>query len=145
MQVERASANDVPAVEALLAEADLPLAGAAEAVAGLGVVARDEAGAVIGAAAVERFGASGLLRSVVVAPDRRGAGIGRALVDAAEAQAREAGIGELFLITETAEAWFPRLGYERVMREAALPAVGASVEFTMACSVSGVVMRRTLA
>ena len=68
------------------------------------------------AAAIERFGDDGLLRSVVVAPDHRGSGVGQALVAAAEALAREAGIRDLWLLTETAIDWFPRLGYEVVER-----------------------------
>jgi amino-acid N-acetyltransferase len=142
MRIERAVASDTPAVEALLSAAGLPLEGAAEALAN-GVVAR--AGSrIVGAAAVERYGQAGLLRSVVVAPELRGTGIGRGLVEAAERQAREAGIRELYLLTETAVDWFPRLGYEVVPREAAAAAVGESVEFTTVCRDTGVPMRRAL-
>lgn len=144
-RIERASAADVPAVEGLLASAGLPLDGAAEALSTIGVVARADDGSVAGAAAVEQFGSAGLLRSVVVDPEVRGTGIGHALVTAAEASARDAGIHDLYLVTETAIEWFPRLGYVRVPREVAVPVVGESIEFTMACSVSGVVMRRSLA
>jgi amino-acid N-acetyltransferase len=143
MRIERAAAADTAAVQALLAAAGLPLQGAAEALA-LGVVARDD-GAIVGAAAVEAYGDAGLLRSVVVADGRRGSGLGRELVHAAEALAREAGIRELYLLTETAADWFPRLGYEVVARERARAAVGASVEFTMVCAATGVPMRRALA
>ena len=144
MLVARASVADVPAVEALLTAAGLPLAGAAEAIMGAGVVARDHE-RVVGAAAVERYGEAGLLRSVVVAETWRGAGLGRALVDAAERLASAAGVRSLYLITETAAAWFPKLGYEVVPRDEARAAVGASVEFAMACATTGVAMRRTLA
>jgi amino-acid N-acetyltransferase len=142
MQLERAAAGDLPAIEALLAAAALPLEGAAEAF-DLGVVARD-GDSVVAAAAVEPYGTSGLLRSVVVAPDHRGTGIGKALVEAAEALARETGILDLYLLTETAVDWFPRLGYEVVERPVASAAVGASIEFTTVCRDSGVPMRRTL-
>jgi amino-acid N-acetyltransferase len=100
IRIERATPRDVPAVEALLAAADLPLDGAARALT-LGVVARDDAD-VVAAAAIERFGAAGLLRSVVVSRDRRGTGLGRRIVGEAEALARAEGIRELFLLTETA-------------------------------------------
>jgi len=143
MAVERALPSDMPAVEALLSAAGLPLDGASEAF-GLGVVAREDGG-IVAAAAIERFGASGLLRSVVVAPGRRGTGQGRALVAVAEGLAREAGINELYLLTETAVDWFPRLGYEVVDRATAAAAVGESVEFTTVCRDSGVPMRRSLA
>ena len=99
---------------------------------------------ILGAAAVEPFGQAGLLRSVVVAESRRGTGLGRELVAAAEALAQEEGIRELYLLTETAADWFPRLGYEVVDREEARAAVGESVEFTMVCATTGVPMRRRL-
>jgi amino-acid N-acetyltransferase len=142
MRVERASPSDAPAVEALLETASLPLEGVAEAFV-TGVVARD-GDAVVGAAAVEPYGRAGLLRSVVVAESRRGSGVGRELVVAAEALARDGGIEELYLLTETAADWFPRLGYEVVDREQARAAVGESIEFTMVCATTGVPMRRRL-
>jgi amino-acid N-acetyltransferase len=143
MRIQRSSPADVPAVEALLTAAGLPLEGVAEALA-VGVVARD-ADAVVGAAAVEPYGRAGLLRSVVVAESRRGTGLGHQLVAAAEAVARDEGIEQLYLLTETAADWFPRLGYEVVDREEAREAVGQSIEFTMVCATTGVPMRRRLA
>ena len=143
MRIERATASDVPAVEAMLSAAGLPLEGAAQAIVATGVVAR-EGSLLAGAAAVERFGDAGLLRSVVVAPECRGTGLGREIVASAEHLAREQGIGELYLLTETAIAWFPRLGYVIVDREVARAAVGGSIEFTTVCATTGVPMRRSL-
>ena len=142
MRVERATPADVPGVVALLAAAGLPHEGVAEAFV-TGVVARD-GGMILGAAAVEPYGHAGLLRSVVVAEAQRGTGLGRQLVLAAENLARDKGIEELYLLTETASDWFSRLGYEVVDREEARAAVGESVEFTMVCATTGVPMRRRL-
>lgn len=143
MGIERAEPSDLPAIERLLATAGLPLDGAAQAFE-TGVVAR-EGGAVVGTAGVERYGSAGLLRSVVVAPERRGTGLGRDLVTAAEGRARTEGVRALYLLTETAIDWFPRLGYEVVPRDQAAAAVGASVEFTTACAETAVAMRREIA
>lgn len=142
MRIARATPGDAPAVEALLALAGLPLEGAREALA-CGVVAR-RGRTLVGAAAVERFGDAGLLRSVVVDASRRGEGVGRAVVLAAEELARSEGVRELYLLTETAAGWFPRLGYEVVDRAAAALAVGASIEFTTVCRDTGVPMRKRL-
>lgn len=143
MRIERASPSDLPAVGTLLAEAGLPLDGVASAFE-TGVVAR-EGGAIVGGAAVERYGEAGLLRSVVVVPERRGTGLGHELVAAAERLARDEGVAALYLLTETAIDWFPRLGYVVIPRDEAAAAVGSSVEFTTACAVSAVAMRRDLA
>jgi amino-acid N-acetyltransferase len=143
MTIERASAADAPAVDALLAAAGLPLEGAAEALS-TAVVAR-EGEQIVAAAAIERYGEAGLLRSVVVAPAWRGTGLGREIVTAAEDLARAAGVHDLYLLTETAADWFPRLGYEVVERSVAAAAVGESIEFTTVCRDTGIPMRRRLA
>jgi amino-acid N-acetyltransferase len=142
VRVERATPGETAAVEELLSAAGLPLDGAAQALE-LGVVGRD-GGRVVAASAIERYGTSGLLRSVVVSEDARGTGLGREIVAAAEQLAREAGIVDLYLLTETATDWFPRLGYEVVERPAAIAAVGGSVEFTSVCRDTGVAMRKHL-
>jgi amino-acid N-acetyltransferase len=138
---------DLAAVRALLTDASLPLDGVDEAFEH-GVVAEagrtPVGGAIVGAAAIEPFGTDGLLRSVVVTPSSRGTGLGRTLVGAAEGAARELGIRDLYLLTETAVDWFPRLGYEPLARDAAPVAIAGSVEFTVSCKDTGVLMHRRL-
>jgi amino-acid N-acetyltransferase len=142
MDISRAAPGDLAAVESLLEAAGLPLEGARDAFE-TGVVARDGED-VVGAAAIEPHGGSALLRSVVVRPERRGTGLGRALVEAVEQLAADAGAGEVYLLTETAVDWFPRLGYRSVARDEVPAAISSSVEFTTACADTAVVMRRTL-
>ena len=142
VSVRAASITDLPTILALLADAGLPLDGVAEAFEH-GVVA-DAGGAVVGAAAVERYGRDGLLRSVVVSPALRGTGLGRTLVTAAEGLARDLGIRDLHLLTETASDWFARLGYAAMERAAAPEGIAGSWEFRFACAERGVLMRRTL-
>ena len=142
MIIEPARPADVRPVEALLAEAGLPLDGAAAAFDS-GLVAR-RGTAIVGAVALEVFECDGLLRSLVVAPGRRGSGLGRELVARIEDLARAAGISELYLITETAMGYFPQLGYQPVPREMVPESIAGSVEFTTACSSSAVVMHRSL-
>ena len=74
----------------------------------------------------------------------RGTGLGRRLVAEAESLAIAAGISELYLLTETAAAWFPRLGYTSAERAEAPAALTASPEFTGACPDSAVLLRKRL-
>jgi amino-acid N-acetyltransferase len=83
-----------------------------------------------------------LLRSVAVAQDRRGTGLGHQLTDAALDLARTQGIESLFLLTTTAENYFPKFGFERITRAEVPPGVQQSIEFRSACPASAVVMRR---
>jgi len=143
MQPQRSTAADWPAVRDLLVRVDLPLDGAEKAFeTGLVAVEDDR---LVGCAAVETFDGAALLRSVAVAPQRQGSGIGTSLVQAAEALARQAGADEMILLTETAEPWFQALGYERIDRATVAADVAASVEFATACSETAVAMRRSLA
>lgn len=93
---------------------------------------------------LELFGDVGLLRSLVVTPQARGAGAGSALVRHAETYAREHGVHTLYLLTTTAEAFFERRGYARADRESAPPAIRATPEFAGICPASSAFMSRTI-
>src|SRR5687768_11145814 len=127
MTIDAAQRADLPAVRQLLADQDLPLDGVDAHVETM-VVAR-EGDSVVGAAAVELYADGALLRSVVVHPAQRGNGLGRRLAEAALGVARERGVDAVFLLTTTAEHYFPRLGFERITRDLVPESVQASVEF----------------
>lgn len=137
-----AGAADRKAIEQLLTESGLPLDGL-ELALPIAVVAR-VAGDIVGCAAVEPYGSTGLLRSVAVSPAARGTGLGTRLVVAAERLAADRGIAELYLLTETAETWFPRLGYALADRSSVPTPLTVSPEFTTACPHSAIVLHRHL-
>ena len=136
--IRRAVAEDFPRIEALLAAARLPLEGARDAFE-VGFVAEDE-GRVVGAAALECYTEGALLRSVVVDSSARGQGLGRRLTMAAVEAARHRGLPAVYLLTTTAAAFFPRLGFADCSRDAIPPSVRQSVEFTSACPTTATVL-----
>ena len=140
MQIRNATDADLPAVEDLLATSDLPLDGVRENFSDF-VVAEDR-GAITGAIGLEKFGSVALLRSAVVSSDNRGTGVGSRLVVQLLERAGEQGIEELYLLTTTAEKYFPRFGFTRTTRSAVPDAVKASAEFQGACPDTAVVMTR---
>jgi amino-acid N-acetyltransferase len=142
IEIAPASPADQPEIERLLEANGLPIAGLELAI-GSAFVAREE-GRMVGCAAVEPYGPAGLLRSVCVEAAYRGTGLGRRLVRRAEAGAVDRGVAELFLLTETAAAWFPRLGYEPDTRAAAPDAIQSSPEFSGACPNTAVLLRKRL-
>jgi amino-acid N-acetyltransferase len=105
----------------------------------------DSEGDVVAVAGLESYGASALLRSVAVSPEWRGSGLGRQLVDRLLTEAREQGIQDIYLLTTTAEHYFPRLGFGCITRDDVPEPVRDSVEFRDACPASATVMRRTFA
>ena len=142
MNIRRARNSDLSAVESLLAASDLPTDGVRANFAGF--VVADDNGAIAGAIGLEKYGSVALLRSAVVAPDHRGTGVGRKLVEQLLERAEEAGVDELYLLTTTAEDYFPRFGFTRTTRATVPDAVKASAEFRGACPDTAVVMTRPL-
>lgn len=140
--VEPATVADLPDVLALLAGHSLPLEGAAEHLDTM-LVARKDA-TVVGVAALERYPDGDLLRSLAVAVAVQGSGVGRMLTTAALHMAAAAGVQDVFLLTTTAERYFPKFGFERIARGDVPVSVQASVEFGSACPASAVVMRKRL-
>jgi amino-acid N-acetyltransferase len=143
IEIRRAQAGGRTAIEQLLVSNDLPLDGLDVALP-LALVALD-GGRLVGCGAIEPYGSSGLLRSVCIEAGARGTGVGRRLVDELENLALASGIDELYLLTETAGTWFPRFGYEPVERSGVPAAMAASAEFTTACPVSALLLRKSLA
>jgi amino-acid N-acetyltransferase len=105
------------------------------------VVAR-RAGRVVACAALEVYGDGALLRSVAVDPAERGTGLGRAVTEAALALASRLGADPIFLLTTTAERYFPRFGFSIVPRSEVPRGVLQSIEFRSLCPASSTVMRR---
>jgi len=143
VRVRRARPADFPVVADLLESAGLPTAGLSGSLADFLVA---EAGdGVVGAVGLEVHGRNALLRSAVVAAGVQGHGAGTALVAGLLEHARARGVHDVYLLTTTAEKWFPRFGFTRVGREAVPAVLHASAEFRGACPDSAVVMRATLA
>jgi amino-acid N-acetyltransferase len=97
-----------------------------------------------GLVGLEHFGDVALLRSLVVAPDRRSLGEGIALLQHAERAARARGVKSLYLLTTTAENFFAKNGSARVPRENAPAAIQATREFAGICPASSAFMCRNL-
>lgn len=142
MVIHAAQASDLPAVRRLLESQHLPLDGVDEHVSTM-VVAK-EGSEVVGAAAVELYADGALLRSVVVDPVVQGQGLGFRLSEAALKIAKDRGTNTAFLLTTTAEKFFPKLGFEPIVRDDVPASVQTSIEFQSACPASAVVMRKRM-
>ncbi|HUF36749.1 MAG TPA: arsenic resistance N-acetyltransferase ArsN2 [Gemmatimonadales bacterium] len=140
MTIRNVTADDLPAVNRLLEAAELPLDGL-EDQWGPGYAVAVEGGEVVGAAGIERHGRFGLLRSVVTAAGHRGRGVGESLVRNRVAWAGTEGLEAVYLLTTTAAGYFPRLGFERVDREALPLEIRESREVAAICPDSAVAMR----
>jgi amino-acid N-acetyltransferase len=141
--VRAATVDDRPAVERLLVEAELPLAGVADALATF--VVAEHGGALVGVAGLELCGGYGLLRSVAVDAEWRSRGVARALVDRVLADAEARQLSAVYLLTTTAARYFPRFGFVETGRDAVPADVAATEEFRSACPASALAMVRPCA
>ena len=132
--------TELAAVEALVRASELPAAVVRDGFPGAYTVAR-RAGAVVGVAALDAHGRTGLLRSVAVAPSGRSRGTGIALVADRLAAARAGGLDSVYLLTTTAAPLFRRFGFMEVARASAPDALRASPEFAALCPASATCMR----
>jgi HAD superfamily hydrolase (TIGR01450 family) len=76
-----------------------------------------EEGDLLVTATAEVEGADAYLRGVATREDLRGRGLGTLVVAASVGDARRRGARSCFLLTESAEPFFSRLGFERVRRD----------------------------
>jgi len=134
--------EDVPAITALLTAADLPhedFAGHLEHFLVARVGSR-----IVGAVGFELHGTEALLRSMVVAPEMRGGGLGGRMVAALTDEARRAGVSRFYLLTMTAEGFFAKREFQKISRESAPAVIAGTKEFNSLCPVSAVCMMRSL-
>lgn len=135
IRIRPAVAADLLRVSSFLNENGLPTIGV-EKCLGNFVVAQDKNGSWIGIAGFEVYGKSGLLRSVAVDERFRGTGQGRGLVEAVLGNAKAKGVETIYLLTDTAEAYFSGLGFEALDRKDIDEAVKASPEFGECCETA---------
>jgi amino-acid N-acetyltransferase len=140
--IQPAKVSDVDLVEALLEREQLPLAGLRDHVEHL-LVAR-AGNRIVGCAGLELYEDGALLRSVAVDAEHRGSGLGSDLTRAAIHLAGQRGMPAVYLLTTTAERFFPRFGFEVVDRADVPQSVQQSAEFSYACPSSALIMRKQL-
>ena len=140
--IEAATEGDLPQIHSLLERLHLPLAGVDEHLPTM-LVAR-EGDEIVGTAALELYADGALLRSVAVEPAFQGKRLGHQLTDAALRLATTHSASTVFLLTTTAERFFPRFGFEQIGRDKVPMSVQRSAEFQSSCPASAIVMRKEL-
>jgi amino-acid N-acetyltransferase len=141
--IRRAEPADADAVLALVRASGLPFDGLEGALAHGLVASRD--GRLVGCVALELYEENALLRSLAIAAEFRGQGLGLLLTRRALDLAGKLGARDVYLLTETAGGFFPRFGFAREDRSRAPAALQDSVEFRTACPQSALLMHARVA
>ncbi|MQA28528.1 MAG: GNAT family N-acetyltransferase [Luteitalea sp.] len=140
--IERARERDTDALLDFLRASELPTAGLVDHLRTT-IVAR-EGTKIVGSAALEVYPDGALLRSVAVASEMQGRGLGSDLTRTAIRMAHDLHAPAIYLLTTTAGRYFPKFGFERIPRAGVPAGVQRSVEFASACPSSATVMRKPL-
>lgn len=98
----------------------------------------------VGIGGIEIHGSDGLLRSVVVERAARGNGVGTALCDALETEARAEGVGTLSLLTTTASEFFAARGYLGAERSDVPATIRETTEFADLCPTTADCLMKSL-
>jgi amino-acid N-acetyltransferase len=138
VQIRLAKAADLDAIESLLAQSQLPTAGVRDELCSFLVAEADAR--VVGVVGMEKRGNYGLLRSTAVAPEWRGKQVAKRLVEQIIADAESQGVNALYLLTTTAERYFPNFGFEVTHRDVVPQDIKGTEEFREACPASATVM-----
>jgi amino-acid N-acetyltransferase len=99
---------------------------------------------ITGAAGLEIYADYSLLRSLVVSKDFRSRGIATGLMLYIEQIAALKKLKAIYLLTETASAYFEQRGYQKIERTAVPLPVQQSSEFSQVCPQSAIVMFKSI-
>jgi N-acetylglutamate synthase-like GNAT family acetyltransferase len=83
----------------------------------------------VGFAGIEVHGSDAVLRSLLTLPPLRQQGIGGAMIDKMEVEARARGASAIYLLTRDFVPYFTKLGYAPCGRERLPPAIAATGPF----------------
>lgn len=101
-------------------------------------------GRTVGYGGLECFGDVALLRSVVVLPEFRGRRLGAELVDLLLQEAGKQNVRTVYLLTETATAFFEHQGFSKADRASAPTAIMQTRQAASLCPASATLLMRTL-
>ena len=103
-------------------------------------VLQDDNGNVVGTAGLEVWGKNGLLRSVAVKENLQDRGRGTCLVNHVIGEAKKNNIDDLFLLTQTAQTFFRKIGFRKINSSHVTGSIKDSAEFKGACPKTATLM-----
>ena len=135
-------ASHLLAIEALLKNCDLPFEDCEEHLNNfIGMISDDR---LIAIGALQLDGPIALLRSIVVDPEYRSAGLASDMTRHLLNTAKGKGVKEFYLLTETAEQYFTRFGFRAVDRDSLPKSIQETRQFNSLCPASAQAMRLEL-
>ena len=142
INIQKAGEKDFETVCKLLLQENLPIADLNPLLENFFIAVEDNK--ITGVIGMDRYGKDGLLRSAIVQKQYRNKGIAAALVARLFDEAAKQGVSTLYLITDTAAAYFEKKGFNKITKAEVAPAVLESKEFNGLCPASSIIMVQKL-
>ncbi|MCA3641258.1 MAG: GNAT family N-acetyltransferase [Burkholderia sp.] len=142
MHLRTAVVSDLVSIEALLRASGLPTAGVTEHLTHF-IVASD-AGNVVTCGGLEYQGNFALIRSIAVASNAQGNGLGKTIVSQLLTESRARSVPSVVLLTTTAADYFASLGFATVARQDVPAPLLTSSQFQGVCPDSATAMLMNL-
>lgn len=124
VRIRRGRMEDVPRLAELIASADLPPLFIAEFISGFAVA--ETAEGILACGGLEVYDGAGVIRSIVVEERARGLHLGRVITELLVADARAAGVDDVYLVTADAWNFWKHMGFQDIALEKWAPPAQAS-------------------
>ena len=140
--IQAAAPSDFKAISELLLMHKLPIEDINQELAHFFIVKQQ--GLPVGVIGMEQYGEYGLLRSMATDPAHRNNGIASSLVTELFNYGKRLGLKEMYLLTETAENYFTKKGFQKINRDQVPATIKQSAEFSHLCPTTAVVMKKEI-
>ena len=140
--IREAIKDDLKAVMSLLDRASLPSVDIEKHLLTFFVL--ENVRTIVGAIGMELYGDTALLRSLVVEKNYRNKGHGKELYSALISKAKKMNVINIYLLTETAEGFFGKEGFQKIAREQVPPSIKQTHEYSTLCPEGAVCMVKEL-
>lgn len=138
MTIQKLNHTHLPDILALLRDSKLPSEDIDLGIQHFwGLISEDQ---IVGIGALEISGSSALLRSMAIDKHHQNRGLGKQVLQALVEGAKSEGIKQLYLLTETAEAFFKRNQFKVIERRCVPPEIATMEEFKSICPSSAICM-----
>jgi amino-acid N-acetyltransferase len=136
--MEKLKFKDINQVRSLLQENNLPVSDLNEQII---FFVEKNADKIVAVGGMESSGKDAIIRSIAVSDDNKGKGLGGKITRKLLKYAQETGKKDIYLLTTTAEDYFPKYGFKKIDRRIVPADVKNSSQYKDVCPDSAVVMK----
>lgn len=140
--IREAIKDDLKAIKSLLDNASLPVIDIKKHL--LNFLVLEKSGKLIGTIGMEFYEDTALLRSLAIQKNYRNKGYGQEIYYALISKAKKMNVNSIYLLTETAEGFFSKEGFQKIAREQVPPSIKQTHEYSTLCPEGAICMVKRL-